>query len=312
MEKKFLKAVILFLLALFLFGASAAFAGEQAGSPVPTEAPPPAKKQARSPVPTEAPPPAEKQKVAVLNFDINSSEKLDYLSDSIPQMILPVLTASNRIEVVGQVKMQEAMEKLSLNSATEINDKNAIEVGKAVEAKYIVVGSLTTIQSEISLDVRILEVETGELKKAIKLRSKGMDSIMELVDLIGKNIVAWFEGKESEVQTRVMHRAMGELSITLFAGTRDLEEGKFEVFLNDKHVGDSYQSKKDKKEDRKGNFEDEYNYSYSVPVDVGVYTVKIVWKAKARGMFGTSKESSKQWDNIEIGEGRVQKQEHTI
>jgi len=305
MDKKFWALVALLLVTLFWTWAPTALAQEQVESPPISPA-----GTEQVPMPAASPPASEKQKVAVLNFDINSSEKLEYLTDSIPQMILPVLTASNRIEVVSQIKMMEAMEKLNLGSEAAINDKNAIDIGKAAEAKYVVAGSLTTIQSEISLDARILEVETGDLKKAIKLRSKGLDSIMELVDLLGKNIVAWFEGRESE--TRVIHRSTGELSITLFAGTQELEEGKFKVFLNNKHVGDSLQSKKEKKEVRKGKIEDEYNYSYSVPVDVGVYAVKIVWKTKARGMFGKSKESSKQWDNIEIVEGRGQKLEHTI
>ncbi|MFH0801989.1 MAG: hypothetical protein V2A78_06340 [bacterium] len=305
MEKKFWALIALMLVALLLTCAPAVLAQEQVESPPVTPA-----GTEQTAEPAASSPASGKQKVAVLNFDINSSDKLDYLSDSIPQMILPVLTASNRIEVVSQIKVMEAMDKLNLSSEAEINDKNSIEIGKAAEAKYIVAGSLTTIQSEISLDARILEVETGELQKAIKLRSKGLDSIMELVDLLGKNIVAWFEGRESE--TRVSHRSTGELCITLFSGAQELDEGKFKVFLNNKHVGDSLQSKKDKKEVRKGKIEDEYNYSYSVPVDVGVYNVKIVWKTKARGMFGKSKESSKQWDNIEIVEGRVQKLEHTI
>jgi TolB-like protein len=307
MYRKFFFTSALLILAMVFICATSSPAQDQVEQPSPLPAAPGQAPESAPPQPT-----SDRQKVAVLNFDINSSEKLEYLTDSIPQMLFPVLSASNRIEVVGQMKMQEAMDKLSLSSAADISEKSAIEIGQAVEARYVVMGSLTTIQSEISLDVRILDVQTGENKKSIKLRSKGLDSIMELVDLSAKNIVAWFEGREGEVQTRVMHRATGELSVTLCTGSREVEENKFKVFLNNKYVGDSHQSKKDKKEVSKGRTEDEFSYSFSMPVDVGVYSVKIVWKTKARGMFGKSKEISKQWDNIEISEGRVQKLEHTI
>ena len=124
------------------------------------------------------------KKVAVLPFTINADRDLSFLRDGIVDMLISRLAWKDQVAAVekGLVKKEVARHKGTIDKT------KAIKVGKALNADYVVLGSLTVFGESVSMDASILDVaKAKELITAFN-QSKGMDQVIPTVNRFALDI----------------------------------------------------------------------------------------------------------------------------
>jgi TolB-like protein len=124
------------------------------------------------------------KRVAILPFAMNADRDLSFLQEGIMDMLASRLAWKGEVQVLekGQVKRQVAQ------SEGPVDRAKALEVGRALQADYVIFGSLTVFGESVSLDARILDVaKEEELMTAFK-QTKGMDEVIPTVNQFAMDI----------------------------------------------------------------------------------------------------------------------------
>lgn len=102
---------------------------------------------------------AEKPRVAVLYFDINSTDpEHQVLKKGLCEMLI---TDISGVTVVERGRLEEVIGELNLQQTAKIDQSTAQKVGKLLGAQYLVMGSLNMQKGAGRLDSKVIKVDTG-------------------------------------------------------------------------------------------------------------------------------------------------------
>ncbi|MFQ5794740.1 MAG: CsgG/HfaB family protein [Candidatus Bipolaricaulia bacterium] len=143
------------------------------------------------------------RRVAVLDF--RGDEELVI---AITETFTTSFVRAGSFEVVERAQLEKAIEELKLGVAGILTEASAKEIGQAIGADAIVVGSVTTIGDDLLINTRIIDVETGVILVAETSESKRtVSAIREVADtVVGELTKAYAERiqiagrSESEVE----------------------------------------------------------------------------------------------------------------
>jgi len=125
----------------------------------------------------------QKKTVAVLPFSIYASEPLDHLRPGLQEMMTTRL-ADLGISVVSPGLVNQH----PLASATTLGSADVPVLGRALNADYLVTGSLTQIGRKISLDVKALDVKGEKPPFSIFMVEEDIDRLAEAADRAAKSL----------------------------------------------------------------------------------------------------------------------------
>ena len=113
------------------------------------------------------------KKVALFPFEINSSapEGDAELRETVYQGVAAELLKSKSIRLV---------EKETITAATKgkrLNDALVLDVGRKAGAAYTVTGSVTAFGEQISVDVRLIDVNEGKILPGVFVQGKGRQNL---------------------------------------------------------------------------------------------------------------------------------------
>lgn len=96
-------------------------------------------------------------RVGILPFQVFAAdrEKLAAWPKRVAQVLSQELAKDERILVVEEEKIREGVTRAG---PVEVDERLAREIGRAVDADYMIVGSITQVDGSISLDARILDI----------------------------------------------------------------------------------------------------------------------------------------------------------
>ena len=92
--------------------------------------------------------------VAVLGFRVHSAKPVDYLGESVANLL------RTRLEASGKVRVLDAARSATAPGAA-IGDEALRELATGLDADYVVTGSLTELAGRFSLDVRVTPAAPG-------------------------------------------------------------------------------------------------------------------------------------------------------
>ena len=93
--------------------------------------------------------------IAVVDFrNTGNDESYDYLENTIPEAIITYLAKAGNVEIVERSRLKDALKEMELGMTGIIDEQTAIEVGKAVGASAILVGSFGSIGDVIRINAR--------------------------------------------------------------------------------------------------------------------------------------------------------------
>ena len=138
--------------------------------------------------------------IAVVDFrNTGNDESYDYLENTIPEAIITYLAKAGNVEIVERSRLKDALKEMELGMSGILDEQTAVEVGKAVGATAILVGSFVSIGDVIRINARLIDVKTSRIIKAEIVQGGVGKEIFNLMDEMASSIEAQLIGETEEV-----------------------------------------------------------------------------------------------------------------
>ncbi|HYX82554.1 MAG TPA: CsgG/HfaB family protein [Gemmatimonadales bacterium] len=107
-------------------------------------------------------------------------EDFDALERGIAGMMISELTQNPAARVVERQEIQRIVDEQNLVGQNRVDPQTAAKIGKLVGARYVVAGTFIDFYGDFRVDVRLVNVETGEI---IKTESERMqrDHLFDII-----------------------------------------------------------------------------------------------------------------------------------
>ena len=131
------------------------------------------------------------KRLAILPFAMNSDRDLKFLQSGIMDMLSSRLAWKDKIEVIEKGTVLKTLDAFP----GPIDKQKALEIGRALHADYVILGSLTVFGDSVSIDAKILDVAKGDELVTAFEQTKGMDGVIPAVNKFAEDINARVMGK---------------------------------------------------------------------------------------------------------------------
>jgi len=130
----------------------------------------------------------EKVKIGIIEFQsLNEEAKQDNLGKIVSEMLTTSFVNSESFKIIEREQLQKVIKEFQLSQSGIIDTSYAKQIGKITGADAIVTGSVIKIGSNLRLDARIIDVESGIILTAEKCTGK-LD--IESIGIMAEQIVA--------------------------------------------------------------------------------------------------------------------------
>ena len=120
----------------------------------------------------------DETRVLILPFEINASEDLAYLEESLPELVAERL-AEKEYLVISPAESRALLQQQGI---TELNLQAVRDLAVLASASYAVYGSFTQLGEDISVDARLVEAFGVEPAKPIFVSNNGLINILPAID----------------------------------------------------------------------------------------------------------------------------------
>lgn len=131
-----------------------------------------------------------KEKIVIMNLKPATVDAKDIqLANSITENLITAIINNGNYDVIERVQLNKIFEELKFSSGDEFDDQEIIEIGKLAKAKLALLGSVTKLGSTISINTRIIEIETAssQMGKNISVEKEG--ELSEAISQLAKDIL---------------------------------------------------------------------------------------------------------------------------
>ncbi|HNZ25821.1 MAG TPA: CsgG/HfaB family protein [Spirochaetota bacterium] len=124
----------------------------------------------------------DKIKVAILNFVPKGVDAT--LTEAIVENLTTALIDTKKYEVIERNQIDKLMAELKLQNSDDFNENLREELGNLYGVKLVILGSVTKIGNNITINIRGVEVSTGSAQFAKNITTKNEDDIPELINVL--------------------------------------------------------------------------------------------------------------------------------
>lgn len=122
--------------------------------------------------------------IAVMSFgNVTENPADDWLGSGIAETVTADLKKIEGITVIGRERVYETLRRWGVNTDAEVDTTMATSLGREVGARWILTGGYQKIGEMLRITARVVEVESGEVLRTVKIDGK-MGDIFELQDKI--------------------------------------------------------------------------------------------------------------------------------
>lgn len=151
--------------------------------------------------------------LVIADFQNNSEGfDLDYWEKTIPNYLTSELSKSDRIIIVERNRLDKVLEEQALVMSGVLDSANVKEVGKLLNAQFIIQGTINKSNGNIRIDANIIKVKTGEIKNE-KVIAPNDDHLEEMTQLLSNNIRNLLVGQGTYIEKI----QLSEMPTTYFA-----------------------------------------------------------------------------------------------
>ena len=116
--------------------------------------------------------------IAIIDFEGISVSEAD--AKALTQRLTSEMIALEMYQVLERSEMKRLLEEQKFQYSSCVDTKCAVEIGKMLGAKYMVVGSISKVGSTYSIDSRLIDVETSESYASGSYSHRGdIDKLMD-------------------------------------------------------------------------------------------------------------------------------------
>jgi len=127
----------------------------------------------------------EKRSVAVLPFSIHSAENIDYIRRGISDMLSSRISVGERIEVISPDAISTILKD---TGGKDLATTDIYNLGKKLNADFVVWGSITKIGSSLSIDGKLVDISTQKAAVTIMSQSQNMDEVIPKINDFARRI----------------------------------------------------------------------------------------------------------------------------
>jgi TolB-like protein len=130
--------------------------------------------------------PAEKMRIAIMDFqgkDVSTS-----IANTVSELIRTEMINTGRYIVIERAQMGEILKEQGLQQAGCTDISCAVEVGKILSAKKILIGNIMKLGKTLIINGRIVDVEKGVAEFGEKQNVNSEDDLFNGVNLFTKNL----------------------------------------------------------------------------------------------------------------------------
>ena len=138
------------------------------------------------------------------NIEEPAKQSKETLSLAVSDSLRSYLFKSNKFVMIERTKMQEILKEQVFQMTGCTKTECAVEVGKLLNVKYIIVGSLSKLSEEYVFNIRVVDVESSELIDAEIEKCKTEAGLSGLLEKISKNITKSVAKKSVKINIAVL------------------------------------------------------------------------------------------------------------
>ena len=90
------------------------------------------------------------------------------LGELLSSKIIEVLRRKGNYQVIERERLLVALEELRLGTSSLEDESTRLRLGQMIGARWMIFGGYQIIGDKIRIDLRLVEVETGKIKKALQ------------------------------------------------------------------------------------------------------------------------------------------------
>ncbi len=134
---------------------------------------------------------AADNRLAVMYITDPSGSEAGYdVGRSIAHLLTTDLTDSRFVQVISMERLQDAVRQLGMAGLENVNQTNAPLLAKAVDAKWMLVGKVSTEGGERLVATQLIDVPGGEVVSSQELAADSAQSLFEIVDRLSVQVKA--------------------------------------------------------------------------------------------------------------------------
>ena len=144
-----------------------------------------------------------KIKVAVLDFKTIGDNS--NLGEGAAEIMRTALAGTGKYSVVERGMLKQILEEQKLGQSGVVDQKTAVGIGKVLGAKFVAVGSVVKFGEKYTLNIRFVNVETGEVLEGKQLTANNQEQIpdlcLEMVKFFSGGVKSEIKNKKPEIKT---------------------------------------------------------------------------------------------------------------
>jgi len=154
-----------------------------------------------------APPAVQiKKTLAIADFANNSkNETYSSLGKGLADMLITDLSNVSVLQIVERKNLEKLINELKLSETIYIDTATAQKVGRGIGAEYMLVGAITSVEPEIRLDARIIEVESAKIVRAEQVSGKS-DTFFALEKELADKLIQGLSVKLTTTEQLSVHQ----------------------------------------------------------------------------------------------------------
>jgi TolB-like protein len=132
--------------------------------------------------------------VAVLDFTglmMGQAGNSAPLGKAVSSMLTTELMGRSGLRVIERHQLQDLLTEQKLALSGRVDESTAVEIGKLLGAQYMIYGQVTSIATQLRMDMRAVDVETSEILEAQKMNASTdelLDVVVEMADAFGSQL----------------------------------------------------------------------------------------------------------------------------
>ncbi|MBA4422431.1 MAG: hypothetical protein C0390_04920 [Syntrophus sp. (in: bacteria)] len=181
----------------------------------------------------------EKNSVAVLPFSVHSAENIEYVRRGIGDILSSRISVSEKIEVISPDAILTALKE---TGGKELTVADIYNLGKKLNADFVVWGSITKIGNSLSIDGKLVDISAYKAVVAIVAQIQNMDEVIPKINDFARKIEVYIVGtpsptagtlpvpKETVVSSQQPTQTVREAEI--ISGMKSSKKGTFTASIN--------------------------------------------------------------------------------
>lgn len=144
--------------------------------------------------------------LAIADFANNSkNDTYSALGKGLADMLITDLSNVSAFQIVERKNLEKLINELKLGETIYIDPATAQKVGKVIGAEYMLVGAITSVEPEIRLDARIIEVGSAKIVRAEQVSGKS-DTFFALEKKLADKLIQGLSVKITTTERLSVHQ----------------------------------------------------------------------------------------------------------